>query len=372
MKKLSLLSASTVALLAAACMNGEKPADKIAASNAKDNKSAVTNILLTKSGKSQSADRSGLVASTGGTTASSTTSSSGTDYASRDARLGPPPSARPGECFAKVFVPAVYKTVAEKIVDRPATERIETTPAKYGDTVKKIRVDDGGEKVHVIPATYKTVTERVMVRAPRFKTVVRKPVIKVTKRRVLLSAARDVWVPVGKNGNTIRRQRIPAKYQTVVDREVVRPGTTERVEVTPAKYKTIKRRVIDRPARIIREKVPAKYKLVKVRKLLEPSRTNKIPVPAVYKNVSKRVIASPGRQAWRPMLCKKDRTWTMVRKVQKALRRNGDYTGRLNGRLTVRTLRALDRFQAKRKIPRGYLTFETLRELGIRGPYKRG
>lgn len=286
--------------------------------------------------------------------------------------MGPPPSARPGECFAKVFVPPVYKNVAEKIVDRPATERIETTPAKYGDSVEKIRVDDGGEKVHVIPATYKTVTERVMIRAPRFKTVVRKPIIKVKKRRVLLSAARDVWLPDGKSPDTIRRQRIPAKYQTVVDREVVRPGSTERVEIRPAKYRTIKRRVIDRPAKVIREKVPAKYKLIKVRKLLEPARTNKIPVSAVYKNVSKRVVESPGRQAWRPMLCKKDRTWTMVRKVQKALRRHGSYTGRLNGRLTIRTLRALDRFQAKRKIPRGYLTFETLRELRIKGPYKRG
>src|SRR5262249_30631953 len=42
-----------------------------------------------------------------------------------------PPNAKPGECYAKVWVPATYKTISERILVRDASERLEVVPAKY-------------------------------------------------------------------------------------------------------------------------------------------------------------------------------------------------------------------------------------------------
>src|SRR5262245_56294668 len=42
-----------------------------------------------------------------------------------------PPNAKPGECYAKVYVPATYKTVTERVLVREASERLETVPAEY-------------------------------------------------------------------------------------------------------------------------------------------------------------------------------------------------------------------------------------------------
>ncbi|MDH3559818.1 MAG: hypothetical protein OEN52_02550, partial [Gammaproteobacteria bacterium] len=40
-----------------------------------------------------------------------------------------PTNARAGECYAKVMVPAEYKTVEEKVVVAEASEKIEVIPA---------------------------------------------------------------------------------------------------------------------------------------------------------------------------------------------------------------------------------------------------
>ncbi|MEL7232485.1 MAG: hypothetical protein AAGJ85_08245, partial [Pseudomonadota bacterium] len=60
----------------------------------------------------------------------------------------PPGNPLPGECFARVIVPAQYETSTEQIVLRPATEEI-----------------------RVIPAQLETVTERVLVQEESFELV---------------------------------------------------------------------------------------------------------------------------------------------------------------------------------------------------------
>ncbi len=42
-----------------------------------------------------------------------------------------PPNAKPGECYARVFVPPRYQTVTQRVLSRQASERVETIPAKY-------------------------------------------------------------------------------------------------------------------------------------------------------------------------------------------------------------------------------------------------
>jgi hypothetical protein len=86
---------------------------------------------------------------TGGTVGSAKAASFGTDAACQgtacQAHRGTdsgqpaealPPDAKPGECYARVYVPPEYKTVTEPVKARGAYEEIEVTPAQYELAVK--------------------------------------------------------------------------------------------------------------------------------------------------------------------------------------------------------------------------------------------
>ena len=42
-----------------------------------------------------------------------------------------PSDPKPGECYARVIIPAKFTTSTEQVVKRPASERIEIIPARY-------------------------------------------------------------------------------------------------------------------------------------------------------------------------------------------------------------------------------------------------
>ena len=76
-----------------------------------------------------------------------------------------PPNARAGECYAKVMVPAVYKTVDEKVVVADGSEKIEITPARYEWTEVRVPVQQESEKLVAVPARFETIEEKVEIEA---------------------------------------------------------------------------------------------------------------------------------------------------------------------------------------------------------------
>lgn len=42
-----------------------------------------------------------------------------------------PPNAKPGECYARIFVPPTYRPETEQVLKRDASERVEIIPARY-------------------------------------------------------------------------------------------------------------------------------------------------------------------------------------------------------------------------------------------------
>jgi hypothetical protein len=77
------------------------------------------------------------------------------------------PDAKPGECYAKVMIPAQYKTETQEIIKRDAFEKIEIVPAKYETVVEKVLVRQGGEKIVPVPAVYGIQEERIEVEPAR-------------------------------------------------------------------------------------------------------------------------------------------------------------------------------------------------------------
>jgi hypothetical protein len=92
-----------------------------------------------------------------------------------------PPDARPGECYAKVYLPPEYKTVVEPVKARGAFEEIELTPAQYALVVKPPplqrtpQIEFPAKPAHVgdvsALAEYQTIRRQKPVPPPTTRTV---------------------------------------------------------------------------------------------------------------------------------------------------------------------------------------------------------
>lgn len=73
------------------------------------------------------------------------------------------PDAKPGECYAKVIIPAKYETQTEDVVVSEASKRIEVIPAKYETVQEKVMVQDASYNLIPVSPVYEKVSEKVEV-----------------------------------------------------------------------------------------------------------------------------------------------------------------------------------------------------------------
>lgn len=337
-----------------------------------------------------------------------------------------PSSAKAGQCWGRVRIPAKYETKTERVMVRPASTRVVATQGKYAWTTKRVVAREASERVRVIPARYRTVKERVKVAPAQYKVVSTAARFRTVTERVMVTPARTKWIPkttcrgpgcrplaykshkswkhsaYGKYQVTtiMCLVRVPAVYKTITKRVLVSDGSSRRVMVRPAQYSTVTKRVIDEPARVVREKVPATYKTVRVREEVVAPGERKVDVPAVYSTVTKRIQVQEEKYMWKQVVCKpgshhtspavwkkkrhhykKHRKYhrkhsrptksmkkadrSTVRKLQMALKRRGYNVGKVDGIYGRKTRAAMVKFQRDNRLAEGHMTFETVRRLGL-------
>lgn len=249
------------------------------------------------------------------------------------------PDAKPGQCFAKVLVPAEYDTKTEQVVIREASHRIEVVPAVYQTVEERVVVKDASDKVEEVPAVYDTVKEQVVVEPAR--TVWRKGRSGKAKEAPAswVAAAVAAGVPAAappgqcfaefyqpaqykmvdekamKREAATRIEIIPAKYEVVEEKVLVKEASEKIVDI-PSVYDTVEEQVLERAAyttwksgrgpieRIDNStgeimclvEVPAKYRTVKKRVLKTPATTQKVTIPAEYKTVRVNKLVTPAQE----------------------------------------------------------------------------
>ena len=284
-----------------------------------------------------------------------------------------PPNAKPGECYARAWVPPKYKTITEKVVKKEASSRIEVIPAKYKTVTKRVLVKEAHEKLKVVPATYKWVEERVLVKPAGEKIVTVPAKYETVTEKVLVKPAYTTWKkgtgPIQRideaTGEIMCLVEVPATYKTVTRKVLKSPATTKKVPI-PAVYKTVRKRVIDKPEHTVTVKVPAKYKTVTVKELVTPAQTRTIEIPAVYATVTRKEKVSDGHMEWRSILCKTNMTRGKVTEIQRALKAKGFNPGPIDGVIGSQTMAAVNAFQRKNNLPVDkYLNIETIKALGV-------
>ncbi|MEO1291470.1 MAG: peptidoglycan-binding protein [Pseudomonadota bacterium] len=289
-----------------------------------------------------------------------------------------PPTAKPGECFARVVTPAKFETVQQRVERAPATQRVEVVPAQYRTVTKQVVVTEASERIEVVPATYRTVTETVIVEPERTEIRTIPATFRTVDERVLVAPARTEWkkgaqpfgVPVldqrtTATGDVMCLVQVPAQYKTVSKRVVDRPERTERI-VIPAVTRQISKRVVDRPASTRAVAVPATTRTVQVQELVSPASERVVPVPASFETVSTRREVASAKTEWVSVLCDTNTAPATVRRVQSKLFEMGLYRGRVDGVYGPATAQAIRAYQARNGlVGNGALTLETIEKLGI-------
>jgi hypothetical protein len=283
-----------------------------------------------------------------------------------------PPQAKPGECYARAFVPPQYKPVSKTVLKAEAGERVEAIPARYEWVEERVLVEEASEQLKVVPARYGFKEERVLVKEASTQLVEVPAVYQTVTEKVLVRDGYTTWKkgrgPIERidnaTGEIMCLVEVPPEYKTVTKRVLKTQASVRKVEI-PAEYKTVERRVVVEPARTITVEVPAKYATVKVRKLVEPARERRIEIPAEYQEVSDKVLVSEGRLEWRPILCETNTTSDVVRKLQTALRDAGYDPGAIDGILGKSTMAAVNAYQKANGLASGQLTMEALRRLKV-------
>ena len=117
-----------------------------------------------------------------------------------------PPNAEAGECYAKVIIPAQYKTVTERHMIQEASERIEVAPAQFKWVEERVMIKEASTQLEVVPAEYKW-TEKTIEVSPAHTGWVMQTAAdcanpdKATRGRSVLPSNHSAWStrPFGRN-----------------------------------------------------------------------------------------------------------------------------------------------------------------------------
>jgi len=231
-----------------------------------------------------------------------------------------------GEIMCRVDVPAEYKTVRKKVIDKPASVKTKVIPAKYKTVKVKKMIAPASERKIPIPPKYRTVKLKKMIQPGQF---------------IWHDAHNKDYTKATRTANQICLVEIPATYRTV----------KKRVEIKPAKTNS--------------ETIPAQYKTIKVKVVNTPAQKRRVVIPAEYQRVTKEVKVSDGAMEWRKVLCETNMSRDMVAKIQAALTAKGYKPGIADGILGKRTSAAITKYQQDNKMATGAFTYETLKSLGL-------
>lgn len=223
------------------------------------------------------------------------------------------PNAQPGECFARVVIPAQYRTESSTVVVREASEKLQIIPAKYEWAQERVMVSEAGSELRAIPATYGTETQTYEVSPASTRWVMSKTNGDIGANPAMLAMARAGGANLdgAQPGQCFDEHYKPASYKTVTERVQVSEAS-EKISLIPAKYEWVEQRVMVSPASRKLVEVPAVFDTVSERVMVEDAKTvwkkgrgvvEKIDhssgdvmclveVPAVYKTLSKSVLKS--------------------------------------------------------------------------------
>lgn len=186
------------------------------------------------------------------------------------------PPAKSGECYAKVSVPAKYRTEMVDVLLKEPTERYQITPANFENRTKRVMTREASSTLKAVQPVLEVEQDKFLV-SPASTRWVRDslkggvPLSEGEKRDLSLAGVKVEEVPVG---SCLYEHYREATVKQVPN-QVLISEATEKLSTTPAKYRKGSESVL----------VKAAFK-----RLIE--------VPAVFKKKSDRVLVEAAHSVW--------------------------------------------------------------------------
>ena len=234
-------------------------------------------------------------------------------YANAEVSLTPP-NAKAGECYAKVVVPAKYKTVEERVLVQEASNKISIIPAKYEWINEKVEITPASKKLKIIPATYKKISEVIEVKpaTQSWKVSLKRHAAPVSKEILVAAKLKGVDLDNTTPNTCYKEYFTPATYKSVSE-EIVLQKETSKTKIIPAKYEMVEKTIEVTPASTKTVTIPANYGYTEEKILIEKEKTVwkkgvnpaqkldgatgeimcLVKIPAKYKTIKKKVVKSP-------------------------------------------------------------------------------
>ncbi|MEE9374719.1 MAG: peptidoglycan-binding domain-containing protein [Rhizobiaceae bacterium] len=138
-----------------------------------------------------------------------------------------------GEIMCRVEIPAVFKTIEQRVVDQPAQTKEDVIPAKYATVERRVMKVPPTTKKRIIPAKYRTVTIKELVTPEAFEVVETPPRFATIQKKKLVTAEVVNWRQILCETNTtpgvvkrIQRALISAGYKLGFEPDgEIGPGT---------------------------------------------------------------------------------------------------------------------------------------------------
>ncbi|MEQ8662795.1 MAG: peptidoglycan-binding protein, partial [Gammaproteobacteria bacterium] len=225
-----------------------------------------------------------------------------------------PPDAKPGECYARVWVEPTYRAITEQVVTAPAGERFETVPAVYETVEETVLVAEASSRLETIPAVYRTVTERKLVRdaTREWRLALAAGAAPASEALLAEAAGAGIDLAGAQPGQCFHEHYHAARFEQVPEQVLVAEGH-ELIDTSEAQYRWVEKQVLVREASTRIEEVDAIYETVTEQIVDVPAHTiwkkgagpiQKIDtatgeimclveVPATYKTITRRVLKSP-------------------------------------------------------------------------------
>ena len=223
------------------------------------------------------------------------------------------PDAKPGECYAKVIVPAKYEVKTEQVLVKPESEKVEVKPATFDVAEKPILKKEGFTKIKVIPTKFRQEIEEVEISPAATNWVTALGRKGIPASPALLAAAKTNGVAI-ENTNVnecFKEYFIAAKFEQT-QKEVLVKEESEEIKIAAAQFEEVEEIVTIKQASKKKIYKPAEYEIIEEKIEIEPAKAvwkkgegpiSKIDnstgeimcliqVPAKYKIVKKTVLKS--------------------------------------------------------------------------------
>lgn len=289
-------------------------------------------------------------------------------------------------CYGTVLTPASYEKRLTRVEVSPAYQHQRQIPAIVEHQRLLVQTKEAAIAYQTHAPVYSTVYDQILIEPERQIEVFHPAEYETRSETIELEPAKTVWTPCTsrfgrdavrsamnttgarqkRSASVLCRTRIPAKERIVQSTRLVRAAWTE-TKTVPARYKTVARQVVNRPAYAQKVVNQPEYTGISVEHELVPARYETETVPATYQEQFRNVVVSGNELVQAEILCDRHATRQHVRKIQTALVDRG-YEIRIDGIYGPETQGAMEQFQADQKLAKGYMTVESITELGL-SPY---